>query len=260
LHSLATFSYAKDLSDIARVNASHRPELLVILSKIGHPRYAHFIAKYADSESEEVRLAVAYALGEMKQPSGVPVLRLLLEDSNSAVGWTASNSLVRIAGDRVAETVRLRLHHPRKEIQALAARTLACLGVVEGLSVLRRLASAEEKAGIRSLALAYLGQLKDLESRPTALAGLEDENILVRTYSIYALGNLGEVEDIAAIEASLAGAKRIDPTPADTEALGLIDETVRETLERIRSRHTRRDSALRPSRRFSDLTPQPICV
>jgi len=235
---LATFSYAKDLADLAGVNVSYRPQLLVILSKIGQPRYAHFIAKFAASDSGEVRLAVACALGEMKQQSGIPVLGLLLEDSKRSVSWAASNSLVRIAGDRVVETVRLRLHHPRKEIQALAARTLACLKVVEGLSVLRTLAGAKEEAGIRSLAVAYLGQLKDHNSRPTALAGLKDESILVRTYSIYALGNIGEVEDITAIEDSLTEAKRIHPTPADREALGLIDETVRETLERIRSRHT----------------------
>jgi len=244
LYSLATFSYAKDLADLAGVNASYQPQLLVILSKIGQPRYAHFIARFAGSDNEEVRLAVAYALGEMKRQSGIPVLGLLLEDSNRSVSWTASNSLVRVAGDRVVETVRLRLHHPRKEIQALAARTLACLGVVEGLSVLRTLASAKEEAGIRSLAIAYLGQLKDRKSRPAALAGLEDESILVRTYSIYALGHIGAVKDITTIEASLTEAKRIDPTPPDREALGLIDETVRETLQRIRSRHTEQHSTL----------------
>ena len=231
-----------DVADLAAVKEEYRPQLLVILSKIGHPRYAHFIAKFAASDNAEIRLAVAYGLGKMKQQSGIPVLGLLLEDSSSSVRWAACNALVGIAGDRVVETVRLRIHHPKKEIQALAARALGCLGVAEGLSVLRTLASADEEAGIRSLAIAYLGQLKDRKSRPTALAGLEDESLLVRAYSIYALGNIGELEDIAAIEDSLTEAKKVHPAPAEGEALGMIDETVRETLKTIRSMHTEQHS------------------
>ena len=233
---MATFSYAKDLADLAAANSTYRPQLLVILSKIGQPRYAHFIAKFADSESEELRLAVACALGVIKQQSGIPVLGLLLEDANSSVRWAASTSLVGIAGERVVETARLRIHHPSKEIQALAARTLGCLGVTEGLSVLRRLARVAEEPRTRSIANAFLGQLKDHESRPIIVAGLKDKSMLVRTYAIYALGFVGQAGDIPAIEACLFEAKTTAPAPADTEAMELIDETTRESLEQIRSR------------------------
>jgi HEAT repeat protein len=236
LHSLATFSYAKEISGLVESNATYRPELIVILGKIGHPRYAHFIAKFAVSENSLIRLAVANALGAMKEPSAIPVLGRLLEDSNESVCWAASQSLTLIGGDRVVDTVKLKIDHPKENVRALAARTLGVLGIAYGLSVLRNLAREAESPRTRSTAIAYLGQLKDFESRPIFVAGLKDKSLLVRTYSIYALGYVGEASDIPVIEASLLEAKTIEPTPNDKESLNLIDETTRESLEQIRSR------------------------
>jgi HEAT repeat protein len=233
LHALATFSYAKQISGLVESKTPYRPQLLAILGKIGHPRYAHFISKFAESEP----LAVAHALGVIKQPSGIPVLGSLLENPNGTVRWAASQSLTMIGGERVVDTVKLRLHHPNKDVRALAGRTLGVLGVAEGLSVLRDLSQEEKAPRTRSMSIAYLGQLKDFESKPILIAGLQDKSLLVRTYSIYALGYVGEDGHIPLIEASLFQAKTIDPaTPADKEALRLIDETAREALEQIRSR------------------------
>jgi HEAT repeat protein len=232
LHSLATFSYAKEISELAESQTPYRPQLLVILGKIGHPRYAHFISKFADSEP----LAVAHALGIIKQPSGIPVLGNLLENSSESVRWAASQSLGLIGGDRVVDTLKLRLHHPEEDVRALAARTLCVLGVTEGVSILRDLAREASVPHTRSMAIAYLGQLNDLESRPIFMAGLQDKSVLVRAYSIYALGYVGKAGDIAAIEESLVQAKTMDLGPNDNENLRLIDETAREALQQIRMR------------------------
>lgn len=233
LHSLATFSYAKEISELAESNTHYRPQLLVILGKIGHSRYAHFIAKFADTEP----LAVAQALGKIKQQSGIPVLGRLLEHSKIDVCWEASVSLAHIGGERAVDTVKLRLNHPNKDVRALAARTLSVLGVDDGLPVLRDLARDEEAPKTRGMAIAYLGQLKDFESRPILLAGLKDKGLFVRAYSIYALGFVGDGSDIPAIEASLFESKSMKPaTRIEKEGSWLIDETTRETLKQIRSR------------------------
>ena len=238
LQSLATFSYAKEISELVESTTAYRPQLLVILGKIGHPRYAYFISKFADQEP----LAVAQALGEVKQPSGIPVLSRLLESSNESVRWTASQSLILIKGDRAVDSVKLRLHHPNKEISALAARTLGVLGVADGISVLRNLCQQAETLRTRGLAIAYLGQLRDLESRPGFIAGLQDKNLMIRAYSIYALGFVGKASDIPMIEASLIESKKMTASiPADRKALGLIDETTRETLEKIRRKSGQED-------------------
>jgi HEAT repeat protein len=233
LQSLATFSYAKEISELVESNTAYRSQLLVILGKIGHPRYAYFISKFADREP----LAVAQALGDIKQPSGIPVLSRLLESSNESVRWTASQSLIQIKGDRVVDSVKLRLRHPNQDVSALAARTLSVLGVSDGLPMLRNLSQKAETLRTRSLAIAYLGQLKDLESRAIFIAGLQDKSLVIRAYSIYALGFVGKDSDMLMIKASLNEAKKMTASiPTDTEALGLIDETTRETLEQIRKR------------------------
>ena len=238
LYSLATFSYAKEISELVETAAAYRPQLLIILGKIGHPRYAYFIAKFADKEP----LAVAQALGEIKQPSGIPVLSRLLESSTESVRWTASQSLILIKGDRVVDSVKLRLRYPNQDVIALAARTLAVLGVADGLLVLRNLSQKAESLRTRSLAIAYLGQLKDLESRAIFIAGLKDKSPMILAYSICALGSVGKASDIPMIEASLIEAKKMSATiPEDREALGLIDETTRLTLEEIRRRTGQED-------------------
>jgi HEAT repeat protein len=233
LYSLATFSYAKDISELVETAPAYRPQLLVILGKIGHPRYAYFIAKFVDREP----LAVAQALGQMKQPAGIPVLARLLESSNEAVRWAASQSLIQIKGDRVVDSVKLRLRYPNEDVRLLAARTLGVLGVAAGSPELRNLSQKAQNLRTRSLAIAYLGQLKDLESRGIFVSGLQDKSLMVRTYSIYALGLIGKASDIPMIEASLVEAKEMTATiPQDQEALDLIDETTRETLDQIRKR------------------------
>jgi hypothetical protein len=60
--------------------------------------------------------------------------------------------------------------------------------------------------------------------------------------TIYALGFVGTIRDIPLIEASLVEAKKMSATlPEDREALGLIDETTRETLEQLRRKPVQRD-------------------
>ena len=238
LQSLATFSYAKEISELVESDTAYRPQLLVILGKIGHPRYAYFISKFADREP----LAVAQALGEIKQPSGIPVLSRLLESANESVRWTASQSLILIKGDVVVGSVKLRLRHPNQDVSTLAARTLGVLGVADGLPSLRNLSQKAQGLRTRSLAIAYLGQLKDLKSKTIFLAGLQDKSLKVRTYSIYALGFVGKTSDIPMIEASLVESKRMTSSiSADREALELVDETTRETLEQIRRKSGQED-------------------
>jgi hypothetical protein len=79
----------------------HAPCPVHEAGRIGHARYAYFIAKFANSEC----LAVAQALGVIKQLSDIPVLGRLLEDSDESVRWAASQSLTLIRGEGVVDTV-----------------------------------------------------------------------------------------------------------------------------------------------------------
>ncbi len=142
----------------------------------------------------------------------------------------------------MVDGLKLRLGYPNQDAVALAARTLAVLGVADGLPVLRNLSRKAESLRTRSLAIAYLGQLRDLESRAIFIAGLKDKSPMIRTYSIYALGFVGKASDISMIEASLVETKKMSATlREDQEALDLIDGTTGVTLQEIRRKGGQED-------------------
>jgi len=232
LFDMATFSYSKEISELADRDESHRPQLLVTLGKIGHPRYAHFISKFAGSEDPQTRQAVAYGLGLIKQPSGVRALGMLLEDKQADIRWTASKSLLEIGGKEVFEVLKLKLMQSDKNIQALAARTLAKMDVNEGRLKLRELAKDKDPK-VRAIAIADLGQISDTESKDIILKGLDDESELVRVYSIYALGYVGNSSDIPAIQKCLAETKQMNLS--EGRELELLDGTVDDAIKQIES-------------------------
>jgi len=232
LFDMATFSYSKKISELADRDKRHRPQLLVTLGKIGHPRYAHFISKFAGSEDPQTRKAVAHGLGLIKQPSGVRALGRLLEDPQADIRWTASKSILEIGGEEAREVLKLKLMQFDKNIQALAARTLAQMDVTEGRFKLREL-SKDSDSGIRGIAIAYLGQIGDRDSKDIILKGLNDESGFVRVYSIYALGYLGNSSDIPAIKNCLSKTKKLNLT--EGRALELLDGTVDDAIKQIES-------------------------
>jgi len=232
LFDMATFSYSREIAELADRDESHRPQLLVTLGKIGHPRYAHFISKFAGSEDPQTRQAVAYGLGLIKQPSGVRALGMLLEDKQADIRWTASKSLLEIGGKEVFEVLKLKLMQSDKNIQALAARTLAKMDVNEGRLKLRELAKDKDPK-VRAIAIAYLGQIRDTESKDIILKGLDDESGLVRIYSIYALGYVGNSSDIPAIQKFLAETKQMNLS--EGRELELLDGTVDDAIKQIES-------------------------
>ena len=232
LFDMATFSYSKEISELADRNQNYRPQLLVTLGKIGHPRYAHFISKFAGSEDPQTRQAVAHGLGLIKQPAGVRALGMLLEDSQEYIRWTASKSLLEIGGEKAREVLKLKLMQSDKNIQVLAARTLAKMDINEGRLKLRELAK-DTDSKIRKIAIAYLGQIGDMDSKEIILQGLDDKSDLVRVYSIYALGYVGNSGDIPAIKKCLAETKEMNSS--EDGGLELLDGTVDDAIKQIKS-------------------------
>ncbi len=202
------------------------------LGKIGHPRYAHFISKFAGSEDPQTRQAVAHGLGLIKQPSGVRALGMLLEDNQADIRWTASKSLLEIGGEEALEVLKLKLMQSDKNIQVLAARTLAKMDVNEGRLKLRELAK-DADSKVRGIAIAYLGQIADKDSKDIISKGLDDESGLVRVYSIYALGYVGNSSDIPAIKKCLAETKEMNLS--EGRGLELLDGTVDDAIKQIES-------------------------
>ncbi len=194
---LADFSHLKPMADIVS-EGKWKAQLITTIGKVGHPRYAYFIAGYKKDPAAEVRIAVAHALGLVKNDEiTIPVLIQLLSRTNEhfLVRWEASNSMVAIGkrgdaqniGERLGDLLRER----EKLTVVLTARALAILGQEKGLLKLRDMATDQDPK-IRQEAVLHLGNIKDTGSKEILGERLNDDNFAVRACAIYALGQTGE--------------------------------------------------------------------
>lgn len=205
INQLANYSHLKTMADIVS-EGKWKPDLITIIGKVGHPRYAYFIATYKDDDDVRVRLAVAHALGVIKNDEiAVPVLIQLLSRTNEhfLVRWEASNSLVVIRKRGDAQGIEKRLGDLLGERDKLSvlltARALALLGQEGGFLKLRQMATDQDPK-IRSEAVLYLGNVKDTGSKHILRERLIDDNLAVRACAIYALGQIGDASMIATLE------------------------------------------------------------
>lgn len=249
VNELADFSHSKAMADLV-TEGKYKSELLMTLGKVGPPRYAHFIGRYKDDPDEEVRRAVAVALGLIDNEAvAVPVLIQLLgrgdRKDDFLVKWEAAGSLVAVARRKGAEGVRRRLVDLLQERSTmtvvLAARALAATGDPRGVAKLREL-SGRGDALARQEAVLALGEATDRGSAEMVTRRLKDESLAVRAAAIYALGRIGGPPVVAilrkAVEESLEYEKELgrrkergeNPTVL-FERFGLGAFDLRETLQ-----------------------------
>jgi len=198
IYQMADFSHSKAIADIIS-EGKGKPGLIMVLGKVGLPRYAYFISQYKDNEAVGVRVEVAVALGLIENDDiTIPVLVQLLTKRNEDfyVRWEASNSLIKIGKRNGNQFLKSRLMNLLDEEDkmsgVLAARILGFLGQEKGLLKLRSMAN-DEDAKIRSEAVMYLGEVSDAGSKDILIKNLKDESLVVRACAMYALGQIGDV-------------------------------------------------------------------
>ena len=198
IYQMADFSHSKVIADIISEGKA-KPGLIMVLGKVGLPRYAHFISQYKDDKAVGVRVEVAVALGLIENNDvTIPVLIQLLTKRNEefSVRWAASNSLIKIGKKNGNQFLKNRLMNLLDEGDkmsgVLTARILSFLGQEKGLLRLRSMAN-DEDAKIRSEAVMYLGEVSDAGSKDILIKSLGDESLVVRACAMYALGQIGDV-------------------------------------------------------------------
>ncbi|MBI4548392.1 MAG: HEAT repeat domain-containing protein [Ignavibacteriae bacterium] len=249
INQLADFSHSKAMADIVS-RGEWKPELLITIGKVGLPRYAHFISRYKDDEGQDVRSAVAVALGLIDNDSiTIPVLIQILTRGSEDffVKRDASNSLITIGRKKntrefLDRLVSLLTENDKMSV-LLTARALAVLGEEKGLLKLYELVT-DQDARIREKAVMYLGEVSDTSSKDILIKRLRDENLAVRTCAIYSLGRIGDLsmipiltkafEESNAYEKELE--KRIDRADREKYGIGVFDlrETFKEALDTIK--------------------------
>lgn len=248
IDALADASHSKDMSDLVAAG-KWKAELLVTLGKVAPPRYANFIGRYRDDPDDEVRRAVAAALGLVdNEPVAVPVLvHVLARNSRPAdffIQWEAGQSLVAVAKRKSPDGVRRRLvelfKEPHGMTVVIAARALAATGDARGVTKVRELTTHADP-DVRREAVLAIGEAADRGAAPAVTRRLTDDSVAVRAAAVYALARTAgapalpvirkAVEDALAYERELERRRQAGEKPEILDRLGLGYFDLRETLQ-----------------------------
>ncbi len=120
------------------------PKLFVLLEK---------------DENALVRDNVAFALGEIGDPSAIPCLIRALKDRDEWVRKSAAKALAYLNASEAADDLIMLLNDPSPTVRKTAVRTLGILGITKACPYIERLLN-DENILVKKNAIQALEQLK----------------------------------------------------------------------------------------------------
>ena len=170
-----------------------------LLTKLDHP-------------NEDVRQAVASALGEIKDPCAVEPLITKLNDPHESVRRSAASALRDIKEPCAVGPLIAKLNDPNEAVRQAAARVL---GTIKDIRAVEPLVAKldDPSEAVRQAAASALGDIKDIRAVEPLIVKLDDPNESVRRVVASALG---AIKDIRAVKPLIA--KLDDSSEAVREA------------------------------------------
>lgn len=143
---------------------------------IPSPQNVRRLSQLADDADENIRMAVAEALGELADETGVEALENLLRDTAPAVQSRAAEALAHLKTPRAVEALAEALGHP--EARPTAQAQLAQMGLTAIRALLNTARSSD--AAVRAAAAGALGELRAHHAIPALQNLLTDPDSRVR--------------------------------------------------------------------------------
>ncbi len=191
------------------------------LGAIGDASTIDLVRPYLDHHSRDLqRIAIATA-GELRDPSVVPDLIKLLDDSGPAVRKTISIALGTI-GDARAVTALLSLGIEDPHVKIPASDAISQIGPAASEPLVKALADRE--SGLVLEAVVMLGRLKVVEAARPLIRVLEGGSWVHRAHAAQALGNLGDTRVLGALQKAL-GDSNPNVRANAAAALGQLKDT-----------------------------------
>lgn len=173
------------------------------------------------------RYFAALLLGELRDEAAVPALIAATRDQS--INYRAAISLGEI-GDVSAVPALREMVAAFPEQRAFAGYGLAALGAADGFAILENVALSHELWTQRRHAVELLGKTMDRRATPILLRSLKDDHVNVRVSAVRSLAEVGDLDALPALRASLND-HEVTPVNAPTT----VAETAAKAIAAIES-------------------------
>lgn len=208
------------LEEVDTADREQREHVIAALGNLKVREALPAIGRVLEDRRLGRRYIAAWALGEIGDAAGVPMLLAALDDEDAEVRRYATRSLIKLNREAVEPLIAFLPAAPPRA----AAAAVRALGAIGDRRALEALLAQTAGAG-RSEAFLALGKLKDPRAEAALVAGLSDADWQLRMNAAMALGPLGGPAAAAALEKTLA-----DEVP-------VVREWSARSLEMITGRH-----------------------
>jgi HEAT repeat protein len=208
----------KDRSESVRANC------VMAIGYMKNPKTIPILRQMLSKDVKPVKIAAIKAMGELKNKGPVESLLLVIKKVRDVDLIIESlNSLGKLRDRRVIPYIRELLTHSNNDIVFTTAKVLCILGDEEGIHFLEESINSTEP-NIRAESALLLGDFGDSSHIPLLLKKLFDESSVVRIEVIRALGKIQAEKAVPLLKAALGDS--IPEIRANAaEALGNIGDT-----------------------------------
>ncbi len=151
-------------------------------------------------ESEDVvdRKNAAFVLGEIADPATILPLVKTFKDSDAEVRSAGSDALVKM-GSFAIPYLNFYLKNKSPKIRFRTVVIFGRINIPEIAPYLLQVIKTDESENIRSVALRFLGELKNISMTDDLLEALNDPSPEVRQNVIYTLAKTGDLKALPAL-------------------------------------------------------------
>ena len=147
--------------------------------------------------SRKKRAEACWLLGKRRERKAISALLRALQHNDAGVRWEAAKALAVIShSDSIRPLIRLMRHGRAANIRQAATYALSFMFSKHSKQAARSLLSVlnkqKEKAAVRAQAAEGLGNLLYRPAFKSLASALNERNVQVRFWSIFALGKLGD--------------------------------------------------------------------
>jgi HEAT repeat protein len=201
------------------------------IARLGTSDAPGVILKYVDDPNENVRAAVAWALGELNKNEYQPQIIKLVKDDKSIVRAEGVYALARIGSIQYIDLIKNTLTDEDAYVRQWTVRALLKLKHASIYNDLSKLLHNEHDSLVKGDILFSFGELGCKDAVDILLSYINDKHPYIRANALIAIGKLGDKRMIQNIERDVNDTSTVFLWDGDLECqrkliVEIIDDTI----------------------------------